>query len=478
MDFLRINGNRFVDESNNTVVLRGVNIGGWMNMEDFINCYPGSESGTRKAMAAAIGKQKADFFFNRMLDYIFAEEDAAFLSSLGFNALRLPLNYRHFEKDSEPFVYLEEGFRRLDAALALCEKYGLYAILDLHAVQGWQNTDWHCDNPGRHSLLWSHGQFQERFTRLWQAIAERYASRPVVAMYDLMNEPIVNARYGRFSSHYQPNWEVFNRVNKAGVEAIRQVDAKHIILLEGDNFSNEFAGMEAPFADNLAYSSHNYISSGIFGKYPGLAGDVYWDNAKQREVFYNAEGTQFAQKHGVPLVISEFGSVYNGPKDEIPDRLRSLDDQLALFNEFGASWTIWTYKDPGVMSLASLNPESEFIQVLQPVIRKKDLLNSHFGVNWLPENKSKKMCNELADYMEQIIGMEHVDTAANRKYLAQSVFSEFGAIQLQPAYAQCFKGMTEERIDEVLSSFALSKCIQNTEHIAILQKHAAKGSQK
>jgi endoglucanase len=106
MNLLHVEGNRFVDSEGKTLHLRGTCVGGWMNMENFINGYPGSESGIRNAFATVLGKSKAEFFFDRMLDYFFSEEDVAFLKECGSTAVRLPLNYRHFESDGEPFEYL------------------------------------------------------------------------------------------------------------------------------------------------------------------------------------------------------------------------------------------------------------------------------------------------------------------------------------------------------------------------------------
>ena len=196
MDLLQVKGNQIVNSQGTPIYLRGVCVGGWMNMEEFINGYPGSEHATRQMMAEVLGEEKAQFFFERMLDYFFAEGDAAYLKSLGATVVRLPLNYRHFESDAQPFQYNEKGFARLNQALEWCEKYGLYVILDMHAVQGWQNTDWHCDNSTRHTLFWQHPHFQDRFVALWEEFARRYRGRSVIAGYNVMNEPVTNAPYG------------------------------------------------------------------------------------------------------------------------------------------------------------------------------------------------------------------------------------------------------------------------------------------
>src|SRR5579872_1655891 len=88
-----------VDAGGAPVRLRGVAIGGWMNMENFINGYPGAEHSLRSFMAREMGKDRAAFFFDRMLDYYLGEEDLAFIAGLGANTVRIAVNYRHFEDD-------------------------------------------------------------------------------------------------------------------------------------------------------------------------------------------------------------------------------------------------------------------------------------------------------------------------------------------------------------------------------------------
>ncbi|MFN2109039.1 MAG: cellulase family glycosylhydrolase, partial [Anaerolineae bacterium] len=135
MDLLQVRNGKVVDAQGQEVRLRGTCVGGWMNMENFINGYPGAEHALRTTMAETIGESKAHFFFERMLDYFLSEDDIAFMKAQGTTVVRLSFNYRHFELDAEPFKYLDSGFARLEKAIGWCAKHGLYAILDLHAVR-------------------------------------------------------------------------------------------------------------------------------------------------------------------------------------------------------------------------------------------------------------------------------------------------------------------------------------------------------
>ena len=149
MDLLQTNDGKIIDSSGNAVRLRGTFVGGWMNMENWMNGYPGTEHELRETFARELGHEKAEFFFDRWLDHFFTEADVRLMREAGATAVRIPLNYRHFESDTAPFEYLDKGFSRLSQALDWCARHELYAILDLHAVQGCQNFGWHCDNATR-----------------------------------------------------------------------------------------------------------------------------------------------------------------------------------------------------------------------------------------------------------------------------------------------------------------------------------------
>jgi aryl-phospho-beta-D-glucosidase BglC (GH1 family) len=55
-----------------------------------------------------------------------------------------------------PRVLKTSGFKHLDRVIELCANEGIYIILDLHAVPGGQNPDWHSDSepfPSHYKLL-------------------------------------------------------------------------------------------------------------------------------------------------------------------------------------------------------------------------------------------------------------------------------------------------------------------------------------
>jgi endoglucanase len=473
MDMLQVKKDKIVDASGKPVRLRGVNLGGWMMMENFMIGFPGVESNLRATMAKTLGPSKAQFFFERLLDYFLTEDDFFFLESLGMNGVRLNVNYRHFESDEDPFHYFESGFDRINKVIDWCGKHGIYVVLDLHAVQGYQNSDWHSDNSSRHSFFWHNKQFQDRFVALWEEFARRLKDNPVIAGYGVMNEPLTGEFLGRFDDNHQPEWSVINRIYRRVVNAIRAIDPDHIIYLEGDLFSVKFSGMDAPFAENLVYSSHNYNASTLGpGRYPGMINGEWWDTARQEKHFLvDMEGTSFCQKHQVPLWVSEFGAVCSADPEEVPDRLRALDEQMDMFDKYGAHWSLWNYKDLGVMGMVNVRPESDYMRVIKPTFDIKQELRADHWSHFLPPTSAVQIIHQLADLVEEQIDYPAANSIANHRYMTQHVLNNYVAPLLQPVFARQFQGMSETRLDEMLRSFQFNECKINQPLVEVLKKH-------
>jgi hypothetical protein len=220
------------------------------------------------------------------------------------------------------------------------------------------------------------------------------------------------------------------------------------------------------------YSSHNYNAAGFGpGPYPGIIRNETWNREKQEEVFGNHEGTVFTRKHRAPLWIGEFGSVYNGPPGEKEDRLRALDDQIGVFEGGGAHWTTWTYKDIGVMGWVTLDPESDYLQMVNPILEMKHQLYVDFWMGWLPSTPARDSVRSLARLTEKIIDDPEIDPAANERYMIQAVLSGYAGSLMQPAMAKVFKGLSEKELDRVLSSFAFDRCKPNEGLIEVVKKH-------
>lgn len=95
------------------LVLKGFNLGSWLNIEDFMIGLAGTDWQVRAVFRDVLGAETTQRFFEAYADAFITERDLWFVRDAGCNLVRLPFNYRYFESDDEPFVYREETFRRI-----------------------------------------------------------------------------------------------------------------------------------------------------------------------------------------------------------------------------------------------------------------------------------------------------------------------------------------------------------------------------
>lgn len=158
-----------------------------------------------------------------------AEDDIAYMADCGMNSIRLPISARLFLKEEPGIHFNEDSFAMLDDVLDLCEKYRMYAVIDMHAAVGGQSgllCDDGLDNIPR---MFLEEESRERTMLLWEEIARRYKDRWIVGAYELLNEPISPPRF----DHLIPE---LVRFYDEVIARIRKIDTRHMFSLEGHRF--------------------------------------------------------------------------------------------------------------------------------------------------------------------------------------------------------------------------------------------------
>jgi hypothetical protein len=442
-ELLKVKGSKIVNQSGDEVRLRGFCLGGHMHMENFMLGYPGHETGMREAIAAVLGNDQTKLFFDKYRQNFFTEEDVIFIRSLGCNTIRVALNYREFESDAHPFEYKQDGFEDLDRLVGWAQKHKLYVILDLHAVQGWQNGGWHSDNFTNAALFWGQKAFEDRAVALWEEFARRYCDEEFIAGYNLVNEP--NTDKIEWLNHY------YHRVTKA----VRAIDPDHILFFEGNRDSQQFDGLDHPLDENAVYSSHLYVPPGIeIGEYPGEFNSVTYDSDQLKKEYEGRR--EFSHRHGVPHWLGEFGPVYSDANLE-NSRLSVMADMLSIIEEFGDHWTIWNYKDIGFMGLVSPNIASEWMKITEPVRKLKTALRCDHWIERRPADIDG-FIQELSEHVLSVIGEVPGDWGELADQIHCRICDGLLSQNLQPAFAEQFRGITDTEIDRIMKSFSLENC--------------------
>jgi endoglucanase len=449
---IRTSGSSFVDGAGQSVRLRGPGLGGWLNMENFITGYSGNEALMRSTVRAVLGDEKYELFFDRLLTSFFGAADAALLAAHGMNCVRLPVNYRHFEDDDRPFEIKEEGFRHLDRVIDECGRHGIYTVIDLHALPGAQNHHWHSDNPTHVPAFWTHRHFQDRAVHLWEFLADRYKDNPWVAGYNPVNEPADESR--------QVVGPFYERI----VGAIRAVDPRTTLFLDGNTYSTEFDVFPAEPWENTVYVCHDYARAGLgrTGDYPSATSD----KTTLEEKFL--ERTAYPRRTGTPIWVGEFGPIYTGDERIDAQRRVLLDDQLEIYRRHDASWSIWTYKDLGLQGLAYVRPESPYLQRFGDFVAKKGRLaadswgSDRIGPAEVTVPFQEMMAREFPSFDPYPWGLhDWVRLLVNHVTIAQPLAYE---------YAELFRGLDDSELTALADSFALANCAERTPLLETLAK--------
>jgi endoglucanase len=254
--FLHTKAQDIEDEAGNKILLRGVGLGNWMLPEGYM--WKFGDEGDRprkieKIVTDLAGPEYAKHFWTEYRNNYITEDDIKRIAELGYNSVRPALDSRLFLTEDDKPVYVNEGFELLDNLVKWSKKYGIYVIIDMHAAPGGQTGQNIDDSANNEPELFIDKKYQERLLGLWLKIANRYKDESAVAGYDLLNEPLP-ARTGSAAKYKNQLEPLYKQLTKA----IRTVDKKHMIIVEGADWANNWSVFSVPFDDNMVYQFHYY----------------------------------------------------------------------------------------------------------------------------------------------------------------------------------------------------------------------------
>jgi len=334
--FLRAEGTRIVNEAGEPVILRGMGLGGWVLQEGYMLDLGelGQQHVIRARIADLIGEEKTEAFYAAWRANHVTKADIDAMGRWGFNSVRLPMHYDRLtlSADQEPVpgrdTWKEEGFRQIDDLLAWVKANSMYLILDLHAAPGGQGSDLAISDrdPSRLSL-WDSAENQRKTVALWRRLAERYADEPAIGAYDIINEPNWDFEgpgggHGCEETTNPPLRDLMMRITAA----IREVDQRHMVVIEGNCWGNNYRGVTPLWDDNTAISFHKY-----------------W-NATDRDSI--AEILRLREETGAPLWLGESGENSN----------RWFSETIGLVEGEGIGWAFWPLKKIGFNQPLEITP--------------------------------------------------------------------------------------------------------------------------
>lgn len=318
---------------------KGVNLGGWIS--------------------------QFDKYDHEHFKTFIVEEDIANIASMGFDHIRIPVDYNVIQAEDESV--LEEGYAYLENAVAWCKKHGLNMMIDLHEIYGYSFDPLKKDMD-REKFFYD-DELQARFFRLWETIATRFGKYSDMVSFELLNEVVLEDVY-----------EAWNKVVAKAIKHIRAIAPDTYIVVGGVCYNNVTCvkKLDPPADDKIVYNFHCYEplifthqkaywvdwkdeeSAKTSVSYPNtlehyrdmskalskdLSGAIFEENISEigpqffEDIFSTA--IEAAEKYDVPLYCGEYGVIDQAP---LEDALCWLKDINKAFTKYGIGRSLWNYK--------------------------------------------------------------------------------------------------------------------------------------
>lgn len=288
---------------------KGVDLGGWLS--------------------------QCDYSEDRLNNFI-TEPDFEKIAFWGLDHVRLPIDYNILE--NEDGTYKEDGFQRIERALALAEKYGLNTVIDLHKTAGFS-----FDFGENESGFFESEKFQERFYRLWEELAKRFGNRPDKAAFELLNE-VTDQKF----------IDAWNRIVKECIKRIR-VYAPDTLILVGSYWNNSpeaVKDLESPYDDKVIYNFHCYAPIEFTHQGAPWAQELVDLDARYRfedleitpELFERLflPAIEKAKSYGTCVYCGEYGVIDIAAPE---DTLKWYKVINSVFEKYNISRAAWSYKE-------------------------------------------------------------------------------------------------------------------------------------
>ena len=337
---------------------KGVNLGGWISQ------------------FAKYDKHHFDTFITK--------DDIADIASLGFDHVRVPVDYNVLE--DEEGNALADGFGYLKSCREWCETYGLNMLIDLHECYGYSFDPLKKDMD-RKKFFYDEA-LQERFMNLWKKIAQTFAAYPDQVAFEPLNEVVL-----------EEVADAWNQVLANYIGMMREIVPESYIVCGGVNYNAVLSvpRINVPLDDKIVYNFHCYepfifTHQGAYWVegmpldyrigYPktleeyriegekveaDVGGAVYTEGIREiGEGFFEdifAPAIQKAQQDNVPLYCGEYGAIDRADPE---DRLRWLTDIHNVFRKYSIGHALWNYKekDYGMQDERFAKVRDRFIEIV------------------------------------------------------------------------------------------------------------------
>lgn len=156
-------------------------------------------------------------FYRRKDNGPFMESDFHLIHELGFNFVRLPMDYRIWIKNDDWHQFDETQLQQIDQAVQWGKEYSIHVCINFHRAPGYTVA-----RPAEATDLWTDPVAQQVCAKHWAQFARRYRGIPNEQLsFNLFNEPS------------NVSTQVYVNVVRQIATAIRAEDPDRLIISDG-----------------------------------------------------------------------------------------------------------------------------------------------------------------------------------------------------------------------------------------------------
>ena len=151
---------------------------------------------------------------------------------------------------------------------------------------------------------------------------------------------------------------------------------------------------------------------------------------------------------------------------------RMLADQLQIYQEHTASWSLWTYKDIGLQGLVHTPADSPYLQRIAPALAKKRRLGTD---SW---GGSEQGIRQVLDPIEDLFRTEFPDFDpfpwGAKPWVNLLVRHILLAEPLVDHFARCVNGVGTRQAAELAGSFSFDQCVPREQLANLLRSRLSR----
>ena len=277
------------------------------------------------------------------------DDDFRQLAGYGANLVRIGVKVARCDACSV-FEMAPAESRYIDNTLAMGRKHGFRVILALTPEPG-----------GEKSEFWTRADLRASLVGTWAKLAAAHKGDPVIAGYDLINEPVappdrnptsvgaaILKRSGLTAAEHDPTIVEWHDFAVTLVQAIRAEDPASVVIYEPSPWGlpKGFSKLRPLPFEKIVYSFHFYSPHALThqGVYNYIARPSYPNESTSKaSLSKEMEPIRvFSQKYKVPIYVGEFGILRWAPGESAQ---RYLADLVDIFEVEGWNWTYHSFRE-------------------------------------------------------------------------------------------------------------------------------------